>query len=458
MQGQFAPRSVAMPTTAAAAESCVLVPALSECAATEGRPRADQKMPVRMPVRMPDPTLAEPSVNRLAFLDQELSALSTAALLRENISLEGPVGARVKRGGRTLLNFSSNDYLSLANHPGVKQAAAATALEQGAGAGASRLLGGDLPIHRALEAALAEFKGTEAALLFASGSLANLGIIPALVGAQDAVFSDALNHASIIDGCRLSRADRFIYRHLDLAQLTEQLGASHAHRKLIVSESLFSMDGDVAPLAALCDLAERFDALLMIDEAHATGVHGEGVGLCRALGIDQRVPIQMGTLGKALGSAGAYVAGERRLVQFLLNRARTYVFSTAPSPASCGAALEALRLVRTPEGRSRRKQVLARAAELAAAIRLQGLPLIGGESQLMAVAVPDPGHAVATSAALEADGFLVRAVRPPTVPEGASRLRICVAADHSAADVAALAKTLAHRLSARPPIPSAVDG
>ena len=262
-------------------------------------------------------------------------------------------------------------------HPAVRRGAADAALESGGGAGASRLLGGDLLVHRELEAYLAELKGTEGALLFQSGTHANCGSIPALVGEGDAIFSDALNHASIVDGCRLSRAARFIYRHGDLTELAELL-AMPARRKLIITETLFSMEGDVAPLAEICDLADRHGALVMVDEAHATGVYGGGAGLCRELGLDRRVHVQMGTLGKALGASGAYVAGEARLVNFLVNRARSYIFTTALPPAACGAALAAVTLIRGPEGERRREAVRRNSALLTAELMAAGVPLTGG--------------------------------------------------------------------------------
>ncbi len=386
------------------------------------------------------------SLDPLEFLSRELSELEAADLLRHNVAIEGPQGSIVERGGRQLRNFSSNDYLGLANDRRVRWGAAEAALRFGGGAGASRLLGGDLPVHRELEEALAKLKGTEAALLFDSGYQANLGILSALLSEGDAVFSDELNHASIVDGCRLTRAERLIYRHLDLDQLEQLLRDSRGRRKLIVTESLFSMDGDEAPLRSLADLAERHGALLMVDEAHATGVFGEGAGLCRERGIERRVHIQMGTLGKALGASGAYVAGERRLIQFLLNRARSYVFTTAPPPASCGAALAALRIVQSLEGSERRARLLDRAHQLASALKGAGLQLIGGDHQLMAVRIGSPRAAVLASTALEQAGFLVRAVRPPTVPEGGSRLRLCVSAGHSAEDIRAVTQAIAEVL------------
>ena len=377
------------------------------------------------------------------FLDEELEALSARRLNRENISLESATGPRVVKNGHPLLNFSSNDYLSLAADKRLAQAATEAAKLYGTGAGASRLLGGDLPVHRELEEEIADLKGTPAALLFSSGSAANTGTIPALVGQGDMVLSDALNHASLIDGARLSRAERRVYRHLDLDDLEKQLMAHPARRKLIVTESLFSMDGDVAPLADLCNLADRHGAMLYVDEAHATGIYGDGAGLCREFGVEGRVHVQMGTLSKALGAAGGYIAGERRLIHFLINRARTYVFSTAPSPPTCEAAIEAIRIVKSEEGAQRRAALLARAAELRDQLAERGLAIYGGEFQVMAVKVPDPSQALAASEELEARGYLIRAVRPPTVPEGTSRLRLCVSAGHTQGDVTRLAQVLA---------------
>jgi 8-amino-7-oxononanoate synthase len=304
-------------------------------------------------------------------------------------------------------------------------------------------------IHRELEAVLADLKGTESALLFPSGYHANTGTIPALVGAGDAVFSDALNHASIVDGCRLSRAKRFVYRHGDLDHLRALLQVP-ARRKLIVTESLFSMDGDVAPLAALCDLADAHGALLMVDEAHATGVYGEGAGLCREAGVDGRVAVQMGTLGKALGACGAFIAGEARLVRFLLNRARSYVFTTALDPAACGAAIAAILLVRGDEGAGLRKTLRRNAGLFASELSAHGLPVTGGGHHLMAVILGDPLRAVQASEALEREGYFIRAVRPPTVPAGTSRLRLAVAAGHSEDQVRGAAAAIARAVAAGP--------
>ncbi len=379
----------------------------------------------------------------LAFLDQRWAELSADGLARTHVSIESAQGPVVARGGRRLLNLSSNDYLSLAAHPVVREAAAEAARRYGAGAGASRLLGGDLPIHRELEAELAALKGTEDAVVFPSGYHANTGVIPALVEAGDAVFSDELNHASIVDGCRLSYARREVYRHGDVEQLASLLARTPARRRLIVTDTLFSMDGDVAPLPELCDLAERHGAMLMVDEAHATGIYGGGAGLCAEASVAARVPIQMGTLGKALGSGGAYVAGPRRLTRWLRSRCRSYVFTTALPPPSCGAALAAVRLVRSEEGRALRERLLERARGFAEALRAGGLRTLGGRHHLLAAVVGAPEAAMEASRLLEERGLFARAVRPPTVPPGTSRLRLSVCAGHEAAELAGAAKLVA---------------
>ncbi len=263
----------------------------------------------------------------------ELARLRAAGLERSLRPVDGAQDTAITVGGRRVLSLCSNNYLGLANHPEVVEAAVAAARAAGIGSGASRLISGSMRHLHQLEEHLAAFKRTDACLLFTSGYHANLGVITALVGPGDAVFSDALNHASLIDGCRLSRAAVHVYPHGDLDALAERLRAVTARRRLIVTDSLFSMDGDSAPLAALCDLAERHGAMVMVDEAHATGVAGpRGAGLVDALGLHERVTVQMGTLGKALGAFGAYVAGSRPLIDLLINTARTAIFTTALPP------------------------------------------------------------------------------------------------------------------------------
>ena len=288
------------------------------------------------------------------FIQWELQELKNAALYRTLRSVEGDQGPVLTVDGREVLNFSSNNYLGLANHPKLASAAKEAIDRYGCGSGASRLISGNMTLHEELERRIAEFKGSEAALVFNSGFQANVGILSTLAGDGDAILSDALNHASIIDGCRLSRAKTFVYPHCDLDRLASLLKqAERCRRKLIVTESIFSMDGDEAPLAAIVELAERYGASVMVDEAHATGLFGAGgAGVVAKLGLGDRVLVQMGTLGKALGGFGAYVAGSQALRELLINRCRSFVFTTALPPAVMAMAIAALDLVQSePERR-----------------------------------------------------------------------------------------------------------
>jgi 8-amino-7-oxononanoate synthase len=384
-----------------------------------------------------------------AWIDDELNDRRRRGLYRVRRRLQSAQGARVRWQGRPFVNFSSNDYLSLAADPRLARAAAAAARRYGCGAGASPLVSGLLPPLRGLEKALARWEGTESAIVFSSGFAANLAAVTALAGRGDAVFSDAANHASLIDGCRLSRARVHVYRHGDLNHLAGLLRAEGAavRRRLIVTDSVFSMDGDAAPLAGLAELAERFDATLLLDEAHATGVLGEhGRGLTDLLpeGVfpSERI-VKVGTLSKALGAQGGFVCGPRRLAAWLVNAARPYIFSTALAPPTAAAARRAVRIVE--EEPERRGRALALAAGLRE--RLRGLGCDVGRSccQIIPVIVGDARAAVRLSRRLEADGLLVPAIRPPSVPEGAARLRVSVTAGHSEEDVERLAAALARR-------------
>ncbi|MDX2170509.1 MAG: 8-amino-7-oxononanoate synthase [Deltaproteobacteria bacterium] len=383
----------------------------------------------------------------------ELERLAAQGLRRALRPVDGPQDARVVLDGRSVLCLSSNNYLGLANHPEVVAAAVAAAERDGVGSGASRLISGSMRAHHLLEAELAAFKGTAASLLFTSGYHANLGVIGSLVGPGDAVFSDALNHASLIDGCRLSRAHVAVYPHADVDGLAARLAAVPARRRLIVTDSVFSMDGDAAPLAAICDLAERYDAMVMVDEAHATGVVGaRGAGLVEALGLRGRVTVQMGTLGKALGAFGAYVAGSRPLIDFLVNRARTQIFTTALPPPVVAAARAALAIVgREP---ARRDAVRHNARRLRAGLQQLGYRVPGdADSHILPVLIGDAEATMACSEALLARGVFAHGIRPPTVPPGTARLRVTVMATHTDADIeAALA---AFAAVAAPPAPAA---
>jgi 8-amino-7-oxononanoate synthase len=382
-----------------------------------------------------------------AWIDDELNEIRCRGLYRSRRRVQGAQGAQLRVGGRELVNFSSNDYLALAADPRLARAAAGAARRYGCGAGASPLVSGHLPPLRRLERDLAAWEGTEAALVFASGYAANLAAVTALADAGDAVFSDELNHASLIDGCRLSRARRFVYRHRDLDHLHDLLrreGAA-ARRRLIVSDTVFSMDGDLAPLAGLVDLAARHDALLLIDEAHATGVLGDaGRGLTDSLppgACDPDRVVKVGTLSKALGAQGGFVCGTRRLVELLVNRARPYIFSTALAPPVAAAACRAVALVRSePE---RRRRVLGLADLLRAELRVRGRDCGESRCQIVPVIVGDAAAAMRVSARLEECGLLAPAIRPPSVPEGTARLRISVTAGHTEDDVKRLAEALA---------------
>lgn len=379
-------------------------------------------------------------------LQDELDILREQKLHRSLFEVEGPQGRWIRHQGRDYLNFCSNNYLGLAEDPQIIRAACAGTEKFGAGAGASRLVNGSLSPHHQLEEALAEFKGSEAALLFNSGYLANLGVLSCLVGEGDAIFSDELNHASMIDGIRLSGAKKIIYPHLQIDKLREKIreaktNSSSGARLVIATESVFSMDGDVAPLGELLDLAQQEAAWLYVDEAHATGVFGErGAGLTEALRSHPAFAthlIQMGTLGKALGCFGAYVAGSEELRDFLVNRARTLIYSTALPPGICTAALQALENVRDDSPRREKLWDLLKYfsktwEEFFAARPLQVtspiIPVIVGASET----------ALALSGHLKERGYWVTAIRPPTVPAAHARLRITLMATHTREDIRGL--------------------
>ncbi len=366
----------------------------------------------------------------LAWLPGELAAREATGLRRGLEPMGTAQGPVVGLGGRALVNLCSNDYLGLAAHPRVQRAAAEAARRYGAGAGAARLVVGDLLLHHELEARLARMKGAEAALLFSSGYHVNAGVVGALVGEGDAVFSDAWNHASIIDGCRLSRADVQVYRHRDVEDLGARLAASGARRKLVVTDAVFGMDGDAAPLRAIVEACDRHGAMLYLDEAHSTGVLGPtGAGLAEAEGVSDRVDVLMGTLGKALGSFGAFVAGTRPLADWLVSRARTFVFTTALPPPSVAAALAALDVMESePE---RRARLDALAARMKAGLEGLGFPMGDVVAPIFPVLLGEESRALEASRRLRERGFLVKAIRPPTVPPGTSRLRVSLTASHA---------------------------
>ena len=367
---------------------------------------------------------------------RELEEIEARGLLRRPRLIGGPIGPRVEIDGRETLLFCSNDYLGLAGHPAVMEAAKRAVDEHGAGSGASRLVAGTLSIHKELEVALANLKGAEAAVVFGSGYLANIGTISALTSEGDVVYSDGLNHASIVDACRLSRADVRVFPHASAAALREMLAEDGAHgRRLIVTDGVFSMDGDIAPLPELERLASEFDCYLMVDDAHATGVVGPGgKGTASHFGLEGRVEIQMGTLSKALGSYGAFVAGSRELIDLLVNRARSFIFTTALPPASAGAAIEALRIVeQEPE---RRERLWRNAAFLKEGLTSAGFDIGLTETFIIPVIVSDARECVRMAETLLDEGVFAQAIRPPSVPEGASRLRVVPTAGHTEKDIA----------------------
>ncbi|MBW3597402.1 MAG: 8-amino-7-oxononanoate synthase [Planctomycetes bacterium] len=367
----------------------------------------------------------------LAWLDDELAGLEALGLRRRLATRAGPqTAAEIVLDGRRLVNFSSNDYLGLAASSLSK--AVQEAVDQvGWGSGASPLVTGRGELHARLEEELAAFEKTEAALLFSSGYAANVGAIASLAGKGDVVFSDAKNHASIIDGCRVSGARIVVYPHRDASALESLLKQSREfRRRLIVTDALFSMDGDLAPLAELAELARSHEAMLMVDEAHATGVFGAaGRGVCEHLDVEDGVHIRVGTLSKALGSLGGFVAGRRSLIAWLANRARSYVFSTAPPEAMAAAGLEALRIVR--EEPHRRIELLQRAASLRDRLQRDGWNVGESQSQIIPLTIGDPQPTMQLSAALRERGFLAPGIRPPSVPEGESLLRLSLSYAHS---------------------------
>jgi glycine C-acetyltransferase len=365
------------------------------------------------------------------LISKELEALKDAGLYRTLRRVEGEQGPTLILDGREVINFSSNNYLGLANHPALRNAAKEAIDRYGCGSGASRLISGNMILHEELEHKIAELKGTEAALVFNSGFQANTGILSTLVGDGDVIFSDALNHASIIDGCRLSRAKVVVYSHCDVDSLESALKNSlPAGRKLVVTESLFSMDGDEAPLAAIVDLAEKEGAIVMVDEAHATGIfEPNGAGIVAKLGLNDRVLVQMGTLGKALGGFGAYVAGSKALRELLINRCRSFIFTTSLPPAVLAMAIAAIGLVKKePE---RRQALWNNCSRLRDGLKGLGYSLGSGQSQILPLIVGDATNCMKLSEQLLQEGVFAQGIRPPTVPEGTSRLRITVMATHT---------------------------
>ena len=350
-------------------------------------------------------------------------------------TLSGSQGPRVWLDGQEVLLLCSNNYLGLASHPALIEAALTATSRYGVGTGGSRLISGSMEPHAALEEALAAFKGSEAALLFNSGYAANTGILQGLFGADDLIFSDAINHASIVDGCRLSKVRTVIYPHADVAALEALMAAEAPGRKgrwVIVTDGVFSMDGDLAPLPELVRLKQRFDALLMVDDAHGSGVLGaRGRGTAEHLGCQGQVDLQMGTLGKALGCAGAYLAADRAVIDTLINRSRSFIFSTSLPPAVPAAALAALQLVDSAEGARLRQDLERNRRCFAQRLQQGGCDLLGSQTQIIPVLTGEPAPTMAAAARVLAGGVFIQGIRPPTVPAGRCRLRATLMAQHT---------------------------
>ncbi len=387
------------------------------------------------------PTVNAPMGAMGDVLDEEVRALQAAGLQRTLRAFQHRQSGTVLLQGERIADFASNDYLGLASDPRVARAAMAVLQAEGTGAGAARLISGNHPIHDALERALARFKGTSHALMFPSGYMVNIGVIPALVDHRDVIYSDALNHASLVDGCRLSKATVRIFPHCDLDELAAMLDADRGRyrRALIVVEGVFSMDGDIFPLDGLADVAEQFGAWSYVDDAHGTGVLGAtGAGTVEQFGVTGRIDVVVGTLGKALGTSGAWVAGSQTLIEFLTSRARSFIFTTGSPPALAAAALESLRLAEVEPWR--RETVRERARQLRERLRGAGRDVPGAaDAHIVPVMIGDPLRTMAVAAELRRRGFLVGGVRPPSVPAGTSRLRISVSALHPLTLVDALA-------------------
>ena len=379
------------------------------------------------------------------YLREELAGIDSAGLRRRLRQLDSAQGVRINLEGRELLNFSSNDYLGLANDPILKRAASKAIEEFGAGSGSARLICGSQSPHHQLETALAEFKGTESAICFSSGYAAALGVLPAVVGEGDVVVIDKLVHASLIDGVRLSGAKLRVFKHNDLEDLERilQWAARREGHTLVITESVFSMDGDLAPILNLIELKEKYGAWLMVDEAHATGLFGKGRrGLIEEFGVGDRVDIQMGTLGKALGSAGGDICGSQQLVDLLINRARSFVFSTAPVPAQAAAAKAAVDWVQTGEAEIARTRLWALVDQLKNGLIQRGWQLPVVRSAILPLIVGDESDATVLSERLLATGVFLPVIRYPTVARSEARLRITVSAAHSAEDVSQLLEVL----------------
>ena len=365
---------------------------------------------------------------------EKLDQIKKNGLYRKMKHLQTPQGPHIKIDGKDYLLLSSNSYLGLCNDDRLKQAALDAIEKYGVASGGSRLTTGSYEIHQKLEEEIAAFKGTEAALLFNTGYMANVGTISSLASKSWVIFSDRLNHASIIDGCRLSGAEIVVYDHCDMSDLARKVQGYPNRQALIVTDGLFSVDGDIAPLPALVEIAKKNNILLMVDDAHATGVLGpNGGGTADYFGLCDEIDISMGTLSKALASEGGFIAGKRSLIDYLVNTARSFIFSTALSPATIAISLKALEIVRAEP--QRRNTLLANAAWFRAELRKAGFDVAENEAPIISIVIGEPDLAVTFSNCLMERNIFVSAIRPPTVPEGTSRLRISMMATHARDDL-----------------------
>ena len=378
----------------------------------------------------------------LDFIEKELFELRQKDLYRDFRTIEDYQGRTVSVHGKDLLCFCSNNYLDLASDPRIIDAAVDAAREYGVGAAASRLISGNMYLHNKLEAALAEFKRVEKSIVFPTGYMANVGTISALVGPDDAVIIDRLNHASIVDGAKLSGAKLIVYKHCEMESLRNALEHAKTYRrKLVVTDSVFSMDGDLAPLSDIINLARTYDAMTMVDEAHAIGVFGAtGRGVIEHLGLEGHVDVVMGTLSKAIGCIGGYVCGSKHLIDYIRNRARSFIYTTAIPPAMCAAAMKALEIIDTePE---RRDGLWRNVSYFRSNIDEEKYNLMNSSSQIIPVMLGDVSLTLDKSRRLYKEGFLISAIRPPTVPKGKSRLRISLMSSHTQEDIDALLSAL----------------
>jgi glycine C-acetyltransferase/8-amino-7-oxononanoate synthase len=374
-------------------------------------------------------------------IQARLDEIDELGLTRRMRLVSGPQGPRVVLDGKPVLLLCSNNYLGLADHPRLREAAADAAMRWGVGAGASRLVSGTMTVHRRLEDALAAFKEREAALLYGSGYLANTGVVSALAGRGEVVFSDELNHASLIDGCRLARAETVVYRHNDVEHLAWCMQQAGSRGALVVTDSVFSMDGDVAPLAEIAQLAQRHGVRTVVDEAHGTGCVGPGGrGAVAEAGLEQEIDVVIGTLGKALGAYGAFVACDAEMARYLTNTSRPLIFSTAPPPPAVAGALAALELlIEQPRMVSK---LQANADVMRTELAAEGFEVAGSTTQIVPLIVGDATLAMRVCEAAIERGVFAQAIRPPTVPEGTSRLRLALMASHTKNELREAAREL----------------